>query len=89
MGFFVGQIDVQLNIDIPEDTELVEPLQEGCVWCQARGAPMEVSGVDRKEASLEKVGIAQQWYDELDNLPFSEPESVWHSFSAIWGHSTY
>ncbi|KAH7864302.1 hypothetical protein Vadar_028038 [Vaccinium darrowii] len=73
----------RLNIDTPEDTELVEPLQEGCVWRQARGAAMEVSGVDRKEASLEKVGIAQQWYDELDNLPFSELESVWHSFSAI------
>ncbi|KAH7864290.1 hypothetical protein Vadar_027896 [Vaccinium darrowii] len=70
-----GRIDIQLNIDIPEDTELVEPLQEGCVWRQARGAAMEVSGLDRKEASLEKVGIAQQWYDEMDNLPYSEPES--------------
>lgn len=50
-----GRIDIQLNIDTPEDTELVEPLQEGCVWRQARGAAMEVSGVDRKEASLEKV----------------------------------
>lgn len=50
-----GRIDIQLNIDIPEDTELVEPLQEGCVWRQARGAAIEVSGAERKAASLEKV----------------------------------
>ncbi|KAI8574290.1 hypothetical protein RHMOL_Rhmol01G0343000 [Rhododendron molle] len=73
--FLPGRVDIQLNIDIPEDTELVEPLQEGCVWRQARGAAIEVSGAERKAASLEKVGVSQQWYDELDNLAFSEPES--------------
>ncbi|XP_058207028.1 uncharacterized protein LOC131320355 isoform X1 [Rhododendron vialii] len=73
--FLPGRIDLQLNIDIPEDTELVEPLQEGCVWRQVRGAAIEVSGAERKAASLEKVGVSQQWYDELDNLAFSEPES--------------
>ncbi|KAL7246942.1 hypothetical protein ACSBR2_001953 [Camellia fascicularis] len=69
-----GRIDIQLNVDIPEDTELVEPLQEGCVWRQARGAATEVSGAESRVASSEKVGAAQQWYDELDNLAFSTPE---------------
>lgn len=63
-----GKIDIQLNIDLPEDTELIEPLQEGCVWRQARGAVTEVSGAESKEASTEKVGMAQQWYDEIDHL---------------------
>ncbi|KAL6968044.1 hypothetical protein U1Q18_033848 [Sarracenia purpurea var. burkii] len=69
-----GKIDIQLNVNIPEGTELVEPLQEGCVWRQARGAAIEVSGVESKVTSLEKVGVSQQWYDELDNLAFSTPE---------------
>ncbi|XP_059626157.1 uncharacterized protein LOC132269124 isoform X2 [Cornus florida] len=69
-----GNIDIQLNVDIPEDTELVEPLQEGCVWCQARGAAAELSGTESRVASSEKVGVSQQWYDDLDNLAFSAPE---------------
>jgi hypothetical protein len=40
-----GRIDIKLNVDIPVDTELVEPLQEGSIWCQARGAATEVSGL--------------------------------------------
>lgn len=63
-----GKIDVRLNIDIPEDTELVEPPQEGCIWRQARGTATEVSGAESKVASSEKVGVAQQWYDDLDSL---------------------
>ncbi|KAJ4842310.1 hypothetical protein Tsubulata_026590 [Turnera subulata] len=71
-----GRIDMRVNIDIPVDTELVEPLQEGCVWRQARGAATEVLGAKGVVGSSEKVGIAQQWYDELDSLSFStiEPE---------------
>ncbi|XAR60981.1 hypothetical protein NMG60_11034547 [Bertholletia excelsa] len=70
-----GRVEIQLNIEIPEDVELVEPLQEGCVWRQARGAATEASGAENKEASIEKVGVAQQWYDELDNLAFATPEA--------------
>lgn len=69
-----GRIDIQLNVDIPVDTELVEPLREGCIWLQARGAATEVSGVEDVAGSSEKVGVAQQWYDELDNLAFSTQE---------------
>ncbi|KAL0459309.1 UNVERIFIED_CONTAM: hypothetical protein Slati_0558100 [Sesamum latifolium] len=47
--------------------------QEGCIWRQARGAAAEVSGVGNKAASSEKVGVSQQWYDEIDNLSFSKP----------------
>ncbi|KAL5798783.1 hypothetical protein ACOSQ2_003603 [Xanthoceras sorbifolium] len=70
-----GRIDIQLNVDIPMDTELVEPVQEGCIWRQARGAAIEVSGAEGVAGSLEKVGAAQQWYDDLDNLAFSTTES--------------
>ncbi|KAG6667580.1 uncharacterized protein LOC122315184 isoform X1 [Carya illinoinensis] len=71
-----GRIEMQLNVDIPVDTKLVEPLQEGCVWRWARGAAAEVSVIEVEARSSEKVGVAQQWYDELDNLTFLtlEPE---------------
>ncbi|KHG18799.1 NHL repeat-containing protein 2 [Gossypium arboreum] len=70
-----GRVDIRLNIDIPTDTELVEPLHESCIWCQARGAATELSVVENVAGSSEKVGVAQQWYDELDNLAFWAPES--------------
>ncbi|KAM1122334.1 hypothetical protein FF1_003869 [Malus domestica] len=75
-----GRIGIQLNVEVPEDTELVEQLQEGCIWRQARGAATEVSRVEDVGGSSEKVGVAQQWYDELDNLALSisepDPEST-------------
>ena len=49
-----GRIDIQLNVDIPVDTELVEPLQDGCIWHQARGAATEVSAVEDVAGSSEK-----------------------------------
>lgn len=73
--FFPGRIDIHLAIDIPTNTELLEPLHESCVWRQTRGAAMEVSGLESNASAKEKVGVAQQWYDELDNLAFTtEPE---------------
>ncbi|XP_073143249.1 uncharacterized protein [Henckelia pumila] len=68
-----GRVDIELYISVPQQTELVEQPQEGCIWCLARGAAAEVCGVENKAASTEKVGIAQQWYDELDNLCYSTP----------------
>ncbi|KAK4419480.1 NHL repeat-containing protein 2 [Sesamum alatum] len=68
-----GKVDIDLNVDVPHHTVLVEQPQEGCIWRQARGAAAEVSGVENKAASSEKVGAAQQWYDEIDNLSFSTP----------------
>jgi hypothetical protein len=53
-----GRIDIQLNVDIPVDTELVEPLQEGCIWCQARGAATEVSGIEVIAGPSEKVRLS-------------------------------
>ncbi|KDP26399.1 hypothetical protein JCGZ_17557 [Jatropha curcas] len=67
-----GRINIQLNVEIPVDFELVEPLQEGCIWRQARGAA--ILGIQDVAGSSEKVGVAQQWYDDLDNLAFSSPE---------------
>ncbi|XP_012575671.1 uncharacterized protein [Cicer arietinum] len=72
-GLLPGKIDIQLSVDVPTDIELVEPLQESCIWRQARGAATEISGVN-DPGSLDKVGVAQQWYDELDDLAAPKPE---------------
>lgn len=50
-----GKIDIQLNINIPVDTELVEQLEDGCIWCRARGAATELSSVEDLTGSTEKV----------------------------------
>lgn len=73
-----GRVDIQLNVDIPIDTELVEPLKDSNIWRQTRGAATEVSGSNNVVGITEKVGVAQQWYDELDSLAFEEvePESL-------------
>ncbi|XP_050206785.1 uncharacterized protein LOC126656295 [Mercurialis annua] len=70
-----GKIDIQVNVDVPVDVELVEPLQEGCIWRQTRGAVTEILEREDAAGTSEKVGVAQQWYDALDNLAFSTPES--------------
>ncbi|KAK7350247.1 hypothetical protein VNO77_08599 [Canavalia gladiata] len=70
-----GRIDIHLSVDVPMDIQLVEPLQESCIWCQARGAATEISGTDDAPGLLDKVGVAQQWYDELDYLAAPKPES--------------
>ncbi|KAK1351252.1 Six-bladed beta-propeller [Heracleum sosnowskyi] len=69
-----GRIDIQLIVDIPEDTVLVEPLREDYVWWQARGTATVVPEAKKKEESLEKVGVAQQWYNELDDLAALTPK---------------
>ncbi|GAU40382.1 hypothetical protein TSUD_265260 [Trifolium subterraneum] len=68
-----GKIHIQLSVDVPADIELVQPLQESCIWRQARGAATEISGMD-DPTSIDKVGVAQQWYDELDYLATLKPE---------------
>ncbi|KAF5202071.1 Nhl domain-containing protein [Thalictrum thalictroides] len=70
-----GKCEIHVNIDIPMETELVGPLQEECIWRQARGSAAEISGFDDMETSTQKVGVAQQWFDELDNLAFSGSEA--------------
>ncbi|KAK2411614.1 haloacid dehalogenase hydrolase family protein [Trifolium repens] len=68
-----GKIDIHLSVDVPADIELVEPLQDSCIWRQARGAATEISGMD-DPSSIDKVGVAQQWYDELDYIAAPKPE---------------
>ncbi|KAI3801135.1 hypothetical protein L1987_29238 [Smallanthus sonchifolius] len=63
-----GRIDIKINVEIPECTELVEPLDEGCIWRQTRGTATETLVAKNKAESTEKIGVAQQWYDELDDL---------------------
>lgn len=67
-----GMCGIRVNIDIPKGTELAAPLEEDCIWRQARGSIAEVFGSQGAGASTEKVGVAQQWFDELDNLAFSK-----------------
>ncbi|CAH2054710.1 unnamed protein product [Thlaspi arvense] len=63
-----GKISIRLNIEIPQCTEVVEPVQESCIWRQARGSISEVSSAGSAVEPSEKVGVSQQWYDELDSL---------------------
>ncbi|THU62382.1 hypothetical protein C4D60_Mb01t04550 [Musa balbisiana] len=63
-----GRCDVQFSVDIPHGTELVAPVDRSCIWCQARGSAAELSGLQGAVTGAEKVGVAQQWFDELDNL---------------------
>ncbi|XP_015170655.1 uncharacterized protein [Solanum tuberosum] len=69
-----GKIDIRLNVDIPEYVDLIEPLGESCIWRQTRGAAAEISEADSTITSSEKVGIAQQRYDEIEHLAFSTSE---------------
>ncbi|KAH7691587.1 Six-bladed beta-propeller TolB-like protein [Dioscorea alata] len=69
-----GRCNIKVNVDIPMETELIAPLDENCIWRQARGSAAELSRLDGPVAGSEKVGVAQQWFDELDNLAFSRPE---------------
>ncbi|CAN4092291.1 unnamed protein product [Withania somnifera] len=69
-----GKVDIRLNVNIPEYVDLIEPLGESCIWRQTRGAATEISEEDSTITSSEKVGVAQQWYDEIDHLAFSTPE---------------
>ncbi|GAB2209966.1 hypothetical protein Droror1_Dr00027195 [Drosera rotundifolia] len=65
-----GRIGIRLNVAIPSSMMLIEPMQEGCIWRQVRGAALEVSRVESVGESTEKVSMAQQLYDDLDNLVF-------------------
>ncbi|KAG8086732.1 hypothetical protein GUJ93_ZPchr0010g8051 [Zizania palustris] len=67
-----GRCNIKVSVDIPADTELASPLVESCIWRQVRGSGAEISVSDESATNTEKVGIAQQWYDEIDNLAFSE-----------------
>ncbi|KAI4365745.1 hypothetical protein MLD38_021707 [Melastoma candidum] len=69
-----GKVNIQINVEIPADTELVEALQDSSIWRQARGTATELLGSGGAVGTSEKVGVAQQWYDELDNLAFTSPE---------------
>lgn len=74
-----------MNVDIPMDIELVEPLQESCIWCQARGAATEISGMDEVPGSLYKVllqietFLAKQSDYVLSNLMSSWYRLVLHN----------
>ncbi|MQM09245.1 hypothetical protein Taro_042112 [Colocasia esculenta] len=63
--------DIRVNVQIPEYAALAAPLHKDCIWRQARGAAAEVSSPEVAAS----VGVAQRWFDELDNLAFSQPHT--------------
>lgn len=50
-----GCVEIKLNVSLPPDIELVEPLQESSIWRQARGAATEVLGSGGVVGTSEKV----------------------------------
>jgi hypothetical protein len=60
--YVTGRVDIRLNIDIPMDTELVEPLQEGCIWRQARGSATVILGAEDVVGSSEKVPSCRAFF---------------------------
>ncbi|KAH0459358.1 hypothetical protein IEQ34_012172 [Dendrobium chrysotoxum] len=66
-----GRCNVRVNVDIPKGSVLAAPLDENCIWRQGRGSAAEVSVLEEGQSLEEKVGVAQQWFDELDNLAFT------------------
>ncbi|KAF6173598.1 hypothetical protein GIB67_022957 [Kingdonia uniflora] len=61
-----GRCDIQVKVEIPVDVELATPLQEGCIWRQARGSATEVSGSGNLHTSIEKVIICAVLYLRLN-----------------------
>ncbi|CAH1443709.1 unnamed protein product [Lactuca virosa] len=67
-----GRIDIRIKVEIPQDTELVEPLDEACIWRQTRGTATETLGAENKAESTEKVAshlVAGR--DEMSDLESS------------------
>nr|KAJ0225321.1 hypothetical protein LSAT_V11C100023130 [Lactuca sativa] len=56
--------DRRMKVEITQDTELVEPLDEACIWRQTRGTATETLGAENKVESTEKVQL------QFTNLPF-------------------
>lgn len=53
--YVTGKVNIQLNVNVPSNMQLVEQLQEGSLWCQARGVATIVSEVEEVAVSSEKV----------------------------------
>ncbi|XP_042030376.1 uncharacterized protein LOC121777251 [Salvia splendens] len=68
-----GRVDIELIVYIPEYADLIEQPHQGCIWCQARGAASEITGVERQTAPSQKVSATQKFYDDLDSLIFTTP----------------
>ncbi|CAH1423914.1 unnamed protein product, partial [Lactuca virosa] len=56
--------DIRMKVEIPQDTKLVEPLHEACIWRQTRGTATETLGAENKAESTEKFQL------QFTNLPF-------------------
>ncbi|CAH1412050.1 unnamed protein product [Lactuca virosa] len=57
-----GRTNIQMKVEIPQDIELVEPLDEACIWRQTRGTATETLGPENKAESTEKQ---HHWSDHL------------------------
>ncbi|KAJ3671751.1 hypothetical protein LUZ60_007830 [Juncus effusus] len=69
-----GKCDIRVFINIPIGTEMASKLEENNIWRQIRGSASEIFQSENQVSDQEKVGVAQQWFDELDNLAFTQKE---------------
>ncbi|CAI9278188.1 unnamed protein product [Lactuca saligna] len=44
--------NIRMKVEIPQDTKLVEPLDEACIWRQTRGTATETLGAENKAESI-------------------------------------
>ncbi|CAI9290710.1 unnamed protein product [Lactuca saligna] len=61
-----GRTDIRMKVEIPQDTELVEPLDEACIWRQARGTATETLGAKNKVESTEKICFIFPYSKDLE-----------------------
>lgn len=62
-----GKCEIGVNLILPRGTKLAAPLDKGCIWQQSRGSVVELSMYDGMLIA-DNIGMAQQFYDELDNV---------------------
>ena len=51
-----------MKVEIPQDTELVEPLDEGCIWRQTRGTATEVLGRVYSSSEMSSQSEMFSWH---------------------------
>jgi hypothetical protein len=68
-----GRCEIGVNLILPRGTKLAAPLDKGCIWQQSRGSVVELSMYDGMLIA-DNIGMAQQFYDELDNIISSKEE---------------
>lgn len=85
-----GKCEIGVNLILPRGTKLAAPLDKGCIWQQSRGSVVELSMYDGMLIA-DNIGMAQQFYDELENVISSKEEvdDIEHTDQDDRGLGTY